>query len=117
MTIPERNTIARTHSQQMKKTTNAAHLIHDLQKQQRPGQVLLAPLSALRHVDAADGAFGPRCGLSQQAGHHHQFTRGGRHPRSRRHDRRLIASRRGVSTRLLENRSGRHTPRYLAFPA
>ena len=27
----------------MKKTTNAAHLIHDLRKQQRPGQVLLTP--------------------------------------------------------------------------
>lgn len=27
----------------MKKTTKAAHLIHDLQKQQRPGQVLLTP--------------------------------------------------------------------------
>ena len=27
----------------MKNKTNAAHLIHDLQKQQRPGQVLLTP--------------------------------------------------------------------------
>ena len=27
----------------MKKTTNAAHLVQDLHKQQRPGQVLLTP--------------------------------------------------------------------------